>query len=43
MTFDKGKLIRIWEYLWETYNEDGRIPLSVADAILVVKQKIGVI
>lgn len=42
-TIDKDKLFRIWEYLWETYNHNGRISLGVADAISVVKQRIGVL
>ena len=38
---DIQKLIRVWEYLWNTYNKDGRVPRSVADAITVVQNTMG--
>ena len=41
MLVDIQKLIRVWEYLWETYNQDGRVPRSIADAITVVQNSMG--
>jgi len=38
---DIQKLIRVWEYLWDTYSKDGRVPRSVADAISVVQSSMG--
>jgi len=38
---DIQKLINVWEYLWNTYNKDGRVPRSVADAITLVQNSMG--
>ena len=42
MTFtgDNCTLLRVWEYLWRTYYDNGSLPRDISDAISLIQSRI---
>ena len=37
---ENAPLIRVWEYLWNTYRENGGVPRDISDAITIIQFRI---
>jgi hypothetical protein len=33
-------LMRVWEYLWKTYYDNGSVPRDISDAITLIQARI---
>jgi hypothetical protein len=42
MTYRKlnEQLMHVWQYLWDTYYENGGVPKHVSDAISLIQERI---